>query len=168
MAPKGRHLCERSRHPCGCDGRRAYGLAFSLDTYWFNAILIPFLIMALAGLGLNLLTDLPGLRLSGPVPSWRWARLQPTTSSLEYRPFPAACADWRRGGCWNCRCSIGLRASEFAGSTSQHRRLRPSSFCHGFSIQYGWFSNYATSASISAPKLEIFGFDLSGPEGGMF
>ena len=31
--------------------------------------------------------------------------------------------------------------------------------------QYGWFSNYSTSSSISAPRLEILGHDLSGPVG---
>jgi branched-chain amino acid transport system permease protein len=31
--------------------------------------------------------------------------------------------------------------------------------------QYGWFSNYSTSSSISAPRLAIFGRDLSSPTG---
>jgi branched-chain amino acid transport system permease protein len=31
--------------------------------------------------------------------------------------------------------------------------------------QYGWFSNYTTSGAISAPRLEVFGRDLSSPAG---
>ena len=36
------------------------GVPFFLDQYWANAILLPFLIYALAGLGLNILTGYCG------------------------------------------------------------------------------------------------------------
>lgn len=49
------------------------------DDYWLTATLIPFLILALAGLGQNLLTASPGSSRSAARRSWRWARTRRIT-----------------------------------------------------------------------------------------
>jgi uncharacterized membrane protein YfcA len=47
--------------------------------YWLNAVLIPFLAMSLAGIGLNLLMGTPGRLRSAPARSWPSVLMRPTT-----------------------------------------------------------------------------------------
>ena len=54
--------------------------AFASD-YIFRAILIPFVIMALAALGVNILVGYCGRSRWAQAPSWPWGPMGPTTSS---------------------------------------------------------------------------------------
>ena len=57
----------------------AYGVVPALaNEYWLQAVLIPFLVYALAAIGLNLLTAIPVSCPSAPADSWRWAPTPPT------------------------------------------------------------------------------------------
>lgn len=64
----------------------AFGvIPFFIDDYWANAILIHFLVYALAALGLNILTDIAGRCHWAPVASWRWGRMHPINWSHFFR-----------------------------------------------------------------------------------
>jgi hypothetical protein len=63
----------------------AFGVVPALgNDYWFSAILIPFLVLSLAGIGLNILTVTPASSRSVRRPSWRWG--------LRFLQLPAPCS----------------------------------------------------------------------------
>ena len=53
---------------------------FVAPEYLFRAILIPFLILSLAALGLTSWSATAARSRWAPAPSWRWAPTRPTTS----------------------------------------------------------------------------------------
>ena len=55
------------------------GVPMLASEYMFRAILIPFVILSLAALGLNLLVGYCGRSRSARALSWRWAPTSPTT-----------------------------------------------------------------------------------------
>jgi len=144
-----------------------YGIVPAVGTdYWFDAILIPFLIMSLAGLGLNLLTGYTGQASLGTgafmaVGAYAVYNLLLRLPEL---PLPLSLI---AGGLFAAAAGVmsglpSLRISGFylTASTLAAQFLLPWLF-----NQYGWFSNYATSGAISAPRLVILGHDLSTPWG---
>ena len=64
------------------------GVPLLVDEYMFRAILIPFLILSLAALGVNILWVIAAKYLWAPVHSWRWAPTWPTTPTFELMVFP--------------------------------------------------------------------------------
>jgi branched-chain amino acid transport system permease protein len=52
---------------------------FVINDYWANAILLPFLIYAIAAIGLNILTGYCGQVSWARAGSWRWAPTPPTS-----------------------------------------------------------------------------------------
>ena len=141
---------------------------FATD-YWFDAILIPFLIMALAGLGLNLLTGYAGQASLGTGAFMAVGAF--ATYNLLLRlpqlPLPVSLAI---GGLFAAAVgvffglpSLRIRGFYLVASTLAAQFLVPWIF-----NQYGWFSNYTTSGAISAPKLSFAGLDLSTPQGRYF
>ena len=141
---------------------------FATD-YWYDAILIPFLIMALAGLGLNLLTGYAGQASLGTGAFMAVGAF--ATYNLLLRlpqlPLPVSLAI---SGLFAAAVgvvfglpSLRIRGFYLVASTLAAQFLVPWVF-----NQYGWFSNYTTSGSISAPKLSFAGIDLSTPQGRYF
>lgn len=57
------------------------GVPLLASEYALSALLIPMLVLALAALGLNILTGYADSSASGRRRSCRWARSRPTTSS---------------------------------------------------------------------------------------
>jgi branched-chain amino acid transport system permease protein len=144
----------------------AYGVGFTVDDYWFNAILIPFLIMALAGLGLNLLTGYAGQASLGTgafmsVGAFATYNLLLRVPEL---PLPVSLVI---GGLFAAFAGVlfGLPSLRIKGFYLTASTLAAQFFLPWLFNQYGWFSNYTTSGSISAPKLEFLGTDLSTPLG---
>ena len=143
-----------------------YALGFVVDDYWFNAILIPFLIMALAGLGLNLLTGYAGQASLGTgafmsVGAFATYNLLLRAPEL---PLPVSLVI---GGLFAAAAGMvfGLPSLRIKGFYLTASTLAAQFFLPWLFNQYGWFSNYTTSGSISAPRLEFLGFDLSTPLG---
>jgi branched-chain amino acid transport system permease protein len=143
-----------------------YALAFVLSDYWFNAILIPFLIMALAGVGLNLLTGYAGLASLGTgafmsVGAFATYNLLLRAPQL---PLPISLV---LGGAFAGATGVlfGLPSLRIKGFYLTASTLAAQFLLPWLFNQYGWFSNYTTSGSISAPHLVIFGRDLSSPSG---
>jgi branched-chain amino acid transport system permease protein len=143
-----------------------YGLAFLPSDYWFNAILIPYLIMALAALGLNLLTGYAGLASLGTgafmsVGAFATYNLLLRAPAL---PLPVSLI---LGGAFAAAAGVmfGLPSLRIKGFYLVASTLAAQFFLPWLFNQYGWFSNYTTSGSISAPRLVVFGHDLGSPTG---
>lgn len=144
----------------------AYALGFLVHDYWFNAILIPFLIMALAGLGLNLLTGFAGQASLG-TGAFMSVGAFATYNILLRAPELPLPVSLVIGGLFAGLAGVvfGLPSLRIKGFYLTASTLAAQFFLPWLFNQYGWFSNYTTSGSISAPKLEFLGADLSTPIG---
>lgn len=144
----------------------AYALGFAVDDYWFNAILIPFLIMALAGLGLNLLTGFAGQASLGTGAFMSVGAFATYNILLRVPELPLP-VSFILGGLFAATAGVvfGLPSLRIKGFYLTASTLAAQFFLPWLFNQYGWFSNYTTSGSISAPRLEFLGADLSTPLG---
>lgn len=131
--------------------------------YWLNAILIPFLILSLAGLGLNLLTGYAGQTSLGSggfmavgafatyafIIHWGW-------------PFIAAIF---AGGVVAALVGLffGLPSAKIKGFYLMVTSLAAQFFLEWVFVKFPWFYNYSSSATISVPPLQVFGWDIASP-----
>jgi branched-chain amino acid transport system permease protein len=136
------------------------------NDYWLNAILIPFLILSLAGLGLNLLMGYAGqasLGTGGLMSVGAYATYN-LLLRLPELPLPVSLV---LGGIIAGLVGLvaGLLSLRVKGFYLVASTLATQFFLEWLFNQFGWFSNYSTSSSISAPRLAVFGHDLSSPGG---
>lgn len=136
------------------------------NDYWFSAVLVPFLVFALAGLGLNLLTGYTG-QLSvgsaafmavGAFATYNFALRQP------WLPLPVSLV---LGGLVAALFGVlvGLPSIRIKGFYLIVSTLAAQFFVQWVLVKFGWFSNHNPSGVISAPRLELFGLDFSSPSG---
>lgn len=134
--------------------------------YWLNAILIPFLIMALAGLGLNLTMGYAGQASLGTgafMAAGAYASYNLLLRVPEL-PLPVSLV---LGGliAGMVGLVVGLPSLRIKGFYLVATTLAAQFLIEWVLNQYPWFSNYASSSTISAPRLAIAGYDLSRPGG---
>ncbi len=136
------------------------------NDYWFSAILIPFLVLSLAGLGLNLLTGYAGQLSLGSAAFMAAGAFAAYNFLLRIEGLPLL-AGLALGGLVAALLSVafGLPSLRIKGfylivSTLAAQFLLPWAL-----VKFGWFSNYNASGVISAPPLEVFGLDLASPSG---
>lgn len=136
------------------------------SAYWFNAILIPFLILSLAGIGLNLLTGYAGQASLG-TGAFMAIGAYATYNLLLRIPALPLPISLLLGGLIAAACGVvfGLPSLRIRGFYLTCSTLTAQFLVTWVFNQYGWFSNHATSGSISAPRLSFLGYDLSGPTG---
>lgn len=139
--------------------------AFATD-YWLNAILIPFLIMALAGLGLNLTMGYAGQASLG-TGAFMAVGAYATYNLLLRLPELGLPASLVLGGLITGTVGlvVGLPSLRIKGFYLVAPTLAAQFLIEWALNQYPWFSNYASSSSISAPRLALLGHDLSSPQG---
>ncbi|MGY4403626.1 branched-chain amino acid ABC transporter permease [Bradyrhizobium sp. USDA 3315] len=145
------------------------GIPLVANDYWLNAVLIPFLIMSLTALGLNLLMGYAGqasLGTGGFMSVGAYATYN-LLLRLPELPLPVSLL---LGGIISGLVGIvaGLPSLRIKGFYLVASTLATQFLLEWLFNQYGWFSNYSTSSSISAPRLAIFGHDLSSPTGRYF
>ncbi|WP_437881340.1 branched-chain amino acid ABC transporter permease [Pseudomonas sp. LRF_L74] len=134
--------------------------------YWLNAILIPFLVLSLAGLGLNLLTGYTGQTSVGAAGFMAVGAF--ATYGLLLRvpglPLPLALIG---GGVIAGVVGLvfGIPSSRIKGFYLMVTTLAAQFFLEWVFSKFPWFYNYASSGTISAPRLEIFGYSLASPAG---
>ncbi|TYL85833.1 branched-chain amino acid ABC transporter permease [Bradyrhizobium cytisi] len=136
------------------------------NDYWLNAVLIPFLIMSLTALGLNLLMGYAGqasLGSGGFMAVGAYATYN-ILLRLPELPLPV---NLLLGGVISGLVGViaGLPSLRIKGFYLVASTLAAQFVLEWLFNQYGWFSNYSTSSSISAPRLAILGHDLSSPTG---
>jgi branched-chain amino acid transport system permease protein len=136
------------------------------NDYWLNAILIPFLVLSLAGLGLNLLTGYTGQTSVGAA-GFMAVGAFATYGFLLRLPELGLPVALLGGGLVSAVVGFvfGLPSSRIKGFYLMVTTLAAQFFLEWLFVKFPWFYNYGSSGTISAPKLALFGHDLNSPLG---
>lgn len=138
------------------------------NDYWLGAILVPFLILSLAGLGLNLLTGYAGqtsLGSGGFMSVGAFATFGfvvhggvPLPIALLLSGLIAAAAG----------LVFGLPSDRIKGFYLMVSSLAAQFFFEWLFQKFPWFYNYDSSGTIELPRLDVFGIDVGSPLGRYF
>jgi len=136
------------------------------NEYWLSAILVPFLILSLSGLGLNLLTGYTGQTSVGSAGFMAVGAF--ATYALLVRvpvlPLPVSIL---LGGLIAAAVGLlfGVPSGRIKGFYLMVTSLAAQFFLEWVFSKFPWFYNYGSSGTISAPHLEVAGFNLNTPAG---
>jgi branched-chain amino acid transport system permease protein len=133
--------------------------------YWLQAVLIPFLIYALAAIGLNLLTGYAGqlsLGTGGFMAVGAYSAFKLTTS-FPALPIPVV---FLLAGLVAAGVGVlfGLPSLRIKGFYLAVATLASQFFLVWLFNKVGWFVNYAPSGTITAPPRTLLGVMVTGPE----
>ncbi|WP_347986528.1 branched-chain amino acid ABC transporter permease [Methylomonas sp. AM2-LC] len=136
------------------------------NDYWFSAILIPFLVLSLAGLGLNLLTGYAGQLSLGSAAFMAVGAFAAYNFNLRIEGMPFLIS-LILGGITAGLTGVvfGLPSLRIKGFYILVATLAAQFFVQWVFTNFAWFSNNSSSGVITAPPLIIFGWDLSSPVG---
>jgi branched-chain amino acid transport system permease protein len=134
------------------------------DEYWLQAILIPFLIYALAAIGLNLLTGYAGqlsLGTGGFMAVGAYAAFKITTVA----PGINILIVFLLAGVVAAGVGLlfGIPSLRIKGFYLAVATLAAQFFLVWLFNRVAWFSNYASSGTITAPPRTVFGVMVTGP-----
>jgi branched-chain amino acid transport system permease protein len=134
--------------------------------YWLSAILIPFLALSLAGLGLNVLTGYAGQLSLGSSAFMAIGAFGAYNAILRIPHLPLL-AGFAIGGGAAAGVGVlfGLPSLRIKGFYLVVSTLAAQFFVEWAFTKFGWFSNFNASGVISAPPLLVLGYDFSGPRG---
>ncbi len=143
----------------------AFGVVpFFASPYFFSAILIPFLIFALAAIGLNILTGYAGQLSLGSAAFMAVGAFASYNFMLRVPGMPILVA-FALGGL--CAAAVGIvfglpslrvRGFYLAAST-----LATQFFVVWALTKVRWFTNYSSSGVITAQQIEILGYQFDTP-----
>lgn len=147
------------------------GVAFGIvpflgNDYLFSAILIPFLVLSLAGLGLNLLTGYAGQLSLGSAAFMATGAFAAYNFLLRVPGLPLLLAI-ALGGLSAAAIGVvfGLPSLRIKGFYLIVSTLAAQFFVQWLLTKVSWFSNDSASGVISAPALRILGHDFGSPVG---
>jgi branched-chain amino acid transport system permease protein len=136
------------------------------NDYWFTAILTPFLILSLAGIGLNLLTGYAGQLSVGTAAFMAVGAYTAYNVELRIRWMPLAVALGMAGLVAAVLGVIaGLPSFRIKGFYLVVCTLAVQFFVEWFFTRFRWFSNDNASGQVSAPALVVAGHDFGTPVG---
>ena len=141
-------------------------LPFVGSDYLYAAVLVPWLVFALAGLGLNILTGYTGQLSVGAAAFMAVGAF--ATYNLALRlpllPLPLAIGG---GGLVAALFGVvvGLPSLRIKGFYLIVSTLAAQFFVQWVLVKFSWFSNHSASGVISAPPLRVAGLDFSTPAG---
>ncbi len=135
------------------------------DEYWLQAVLIPFLVFAMAAIGLNLLTGYAGqlsLGTGGFMAVGAYMTYKLTTA---FWPDLNIIAIFLLSGLCAAGVGIvfGIPSLRIKGFYLAVATLAAQFFLGWLFNKVGWFYNDNPSGSITAPPREVFGVMVSGP-----
>nr|BBJ04201.1 branched-chain amino acid ABC transporter permease [Marinobacter nauticus] len=141
-------------------------LPLTLSDYWFSAILIPLLILSLAGLGLNLLTGYTGQLSLGSAAFMAVGVYTAYNLDLRVPELPLL-VSILGGGVMAALIALafGLPSLRIKGFYLLVSTLAAQFLIQWVLVKFGWFSNYNPSGVISAPELSVFGIAIETPIG---
>jgi branched-chain amino acid transport system permease protein len=143
----------------------AFCVPLFADEYWMQAILIPFLIYALAALGLNLLTGYAGLLSLG---TGAFMAVGAYSAFKLTSAFPAVniVAVFLLSGVVAAGVGIlfGIPSLRIKGFYLAVATLAAQFFLIWLFNKVAWFTNYASSGTITAPPRTILGVMVTGPQ----
>ncbi|HEV3425418.1 MAG TPA: branched-chain amino acid ABC transporter permease [Paraburkholderia sp.] len=137
--------------------------AFAND-YWLSAILIPFLVLSLAGLGLNLVTGYAG-QLSLGSAAFMAVGAYATYNLIVRLPGLPLALDLLLGGLITAAVGalFGLPSLRIKGFYLIVSTLAAQFFVEWIFTRVSWFSNHDSSGVLSAPRLVVFGRPVDTP-----
>jgi len=143
----------------------AYAVPLLANEYWLQAILIPFLIFAFAAIGLNLLVGYAGqlsLGTGGFMAVGGYMTYKITTSFPDLNLvvvflIAGLCAAL-------VGLVFGLPSLRIKGFYLAVATLAAQFFLSWIFNKVGWFYNYSSSGTITAPPREMFGIMIAGPQ----
>ncbi len=132
--------------------------------YQFSAILIPFLILALAAIGLNILTGYAGQLSLGTAAFMAVGAFASYNFVLRVPGMPVLAA-FAGGGVCAAMVGIvfGLPSLRIRGFYLAVATLAAQFFILWCLSKVGWFSNYSSSGVITAQPIVIFGYTFATP-----
>lgn len=144
----------------------ALGAPLFADDYWYSAILIPFLALALAGLGLNILTGFAGQLSLGSAAFMAVGAFSAYNFQLRIPELPLL-VSFALGGLSAALVGIafGLPSLRIKGFYLIVSTLAAQFFVQWALTRFAWFSNDNPSGVITAPRLIVAGHDFSNPIG---
>ncbi|TCO69639.1 branched-chain amino acid ABC transporter permease [Rhodovulum euryhalinum] len=139
-------------------------IPFFVDSYWANAILVPFLIYAIAAIGLNILTGYcgqvslgtGGFMAVGAYSCYKLMTAFPDVSIILHviaAGFITAAVG----------VLFGLPSLRIKGFYLAVATLAAQFFLVWLFNKVPWFYNYSASGQISAPERTVFGIAVTGP-----
>ncbi len=143
----------------------AFGvIPFVINDYWANAVLLPFLIYAIAALGLNILTGYCGqvsLGTGGFMAVGAYAVYKLMTAFPEVNVFfHVILAGLITAG---VGVLFGLPSLRIKGFYLAVATLAAQFFLVWLFNRVPWFYNYSASGQISVPERTLFGIEVTGP-----
>ncbi len=140
-------------------------IPFFITDYWANALLLPFLIYALAAIGLNILTGYCGqlsLGTGGFLAVGAYASYKLMTSFPEMNLIIV----FLLSGLITALVGIffGVPSLRIKGFYLAVATLASQFFIVWLFNKVPWFFNYSATGQISVPPREIFGFLVTGPD----
>ena len=134
------------------------------NQYWLSAILTPFLIFALAAIGLNLLTGYAGQLSLGTAAFMAVGAYAAYNFMLRVPGMPILVA-FALGGASAALVGMvfGLPSLRIKGFYLAVATLAAQFFVVWALTKFGWFSNYSSSGVINAQKIEILGVPFDSP-----
>ncbi|MDH4190690.1 MAG: branched-chain amino acid ABC transporter permease [Betaproteobacteria bacterium] len=134
------------------------------DQYWLSAILVPFLISALAALGLNILTGYAGQLSLGTAAFMAVGAFMAYNAQLRIPGMPII-GSFALGGLSAAAVGIvfGLPSLRIKGFYLAVATLACQFFVLWAINRIGWLSNYSSSGVIAAQKIVILGYVFDTP-----
>lgn len=137
---------------------------FFVNDYWANAVLVPFLIYAIAAIGLNILTGYCGqvslgtgaFMAVGAYACYKLMTAFPEVSIVVHivlAGFITAAVG----------AAFGLPSLRIKGFYLAVATLAAQFFLVWMFNKVSWFYNYSASGQINAPERTVFGFAVTGP-----
>ena len=139
------------------------------DDYWLQAILVPFLILSLAGLGLNLLTGFAG-QLSVGTAAFMATGAYTAYNVASRLPGVPLLVAFAAGGFAAALLGVftGLPSWRIKGFYLVVCTLAIQFFVEWLFTAFRWFSHDNSSGQVAVPRLRVAGVDLGSPVGHYF
>jgi len=140
------------------------GVPWLASDYWFNAILIPFLVFSLAALGLNILTGYAGQLSLGSAAFMAVGAVAAYNFELRVPGMPLL-ASFVLAGISAAAVGVlfGLPSLRIKGFYLAVATLAAQFFIPWLLVKAGWFSNYSASGVITAQPMQILGVVFEQP-----
>jgi branched-chain amino acid transport system permease protein len=134
------------------------------SSYWLTALLIPFLVFALATLGLNILTGYAGQLSLGTAAFMAVGAVAAYNFQLRIPGMPIL-VSFILGGLTSAVIGIafGLPSLRIKGFYLAVATLAAQFFIPWLLVKVSWFSNNSASGVITAQPIEILGFAFDSP-----
>ncbi len=139
-------------------------IPLTASDYWFTAILIPFLILSLAALGLNLLTGYTGQLSLGTAGFMAVGAFAAFNFMLRVPGMPVLVAFILAGlTAALVGLAFGLPSLRIKGFYLAVATLAAQFFIEWVLIKFGWFSNHNSSGVITAQPIVILDYEFHTP-----